>query len=291
MAISSYECKICGYRTDAPRPKELGSVRGNTSRFKTTVFHLWKCPRCRTISSVDPVNFHDIYADYPLNKQRRLDFFARMTMGNLLRRLRKAGVEKNDAILDYGCGNGMFVRFLKARSYPNVSGYDPFVEEFADLPEQTMFDCVVANDVNEHVSDPVSLVQDCVKHLKPGGLLYVGTPESEGVEMNNLEPHVMKLHQPFHRTILSQETLKALGIEAGLELVRSYRRSYLDTLAPFANYRFLDEFSKALGHDMDLALDPASGKILLKHPGLWFYAFLGYFFPSAYEPAAVFRKQ
>lgn len=285
-----YDCVICGYSTDTPDPRDMGNVRGNTERFKQTVFHLWKCPQCRTIHSVDPVDFQDIYNDYPLNK-RRMDPFAKMTMSNLLRRLKRAGVKKTDSILDYGCGNGLFVQFLKQKGYINTTGYDPYVPEFAVLPEMSLFDCVVANDVIEHVSDPRVVIKDCINHLKPGGLLYIGTADSEGVDMKNLEPHVMPLHQPFHRIIITQKTLRTLGKEAGLELIRAYRRSYMDTLIPFANYRFLDEFSRALNYNMDKSLDPAAGLIVFKKPKLLFYAFFGYFLPSAYEPAVVLRKQ
>lgn len=285
----SYTCRICGYRTGATRACDLGTVRGNTERFRKTVYRLWKCPKCQTIHNVDPVDFCNIYSDYPLNK-RGLDVFARGTLRNLLKRLKHAGVKKTDSILDYACGNGVFMQFLKKKGYTSVAGYDPYVPEFAYLPNQVMFDCVVANDVIEHVPDPRSLVQDCVNMVKPGGLLYIGTADAEGVEMSNLEPHIMRLHQPFHRVIITQDSLKKLVSEAGLKLVQAYRRSYMDTLIPFANYRFLDEFNKTLGHNMDRALDPAAGRILLRTPRLLFYALFGYFYPSAYEPAVVMRR-
>ena len=73
--------------------------------------------------------------------------------------------------------------------------------------------------------------------------------------------------------------------------VASYRRSYMDTPRPFSNYRFLDEFNRALGHDMDRALDPAAGGIVLRRPALLFYALFGYLLPVAFEPAVVLRKE
>jgi 2-polyprenyl-3-methyl-5-hydroxy-6-metoxy-1,4-benzoquinol methylase len=282
-------CQICRYETSRPHSQDLGTVRGNTERFKDTVYPLWKCPECQTIHSIDPVDYQDIYADYPLNK-RRFDAFARGTMRNLLKRLKNAGLKKTDAILDYGCGNGLFVQFLKRKGFTHTIGYDPYVPEFSELPSPALFDCIIANDVIEHVTDPRAIVQDCMNKLKPGGLLYVGTADSEGVDMKNLEPHIMRLHQPFHRIIITEETLHGLCRETGAEIVASYRRSYMDTLIPFANYRFLDEFSKALGHNMDRALNPAAGLVVIKRPALLFYAFWGYFFPSAYEPAVVVRK-
>jgi 2-polyprenyl-3-methyl-5-hydroxy-6-metoxy-1,4-benzoquinol methylase len=288
--VFQYACTICGYFTKTPDNKDLGTVRGNTTRFMNSLFHLWKCPQCSTIYSLDPIKFQDIYRNYPLNK-RRLDFFASMTMRNLLKRLKRAGLRKRDLILDYGCGNGLFVTFLKKQGYSHAAGYDPYVREFSILPEDSQFDCVVSNDVIEHISDPRSMIQDCIKHLKPEGILYIGTSDSDGVEMDNIEPHVMRLHQPFHRIIFTRKTLNALASETGLELVNSYRRSYMDTIIPFANYRFLDELSKALGHNMNRMLNPAARMTLLRKPALWFYGFFGYLFPSAYEPAIILRRK
>jgi len=287
--MSSYVCIICSYIGTSEAQQDWGRVRGNTERFKKTIFHLWKCPQCQTIHSIDPIDFQDIYSDYPLNK-RCLDAYARGTLHNLLKRLRSAGIKKSDLILDYGCGNGIFVQFLQQKGYIHATGYDPYVPEFAELPENRQFNCIVANDVIEHVVDPRVIIKNCVNLLKPGGLLYIGTADSEGVKMNNLEPHIMRLHQPFHRIIITRGTLRMLSIETGMELMKEYKRSYMDTLVPFINYRFLDEFSKALGHNMDRALDSASVKVLLRKPGIFFYAFFGYFFPSAYEPAVAMRK-
>ncbi len=282
------DCVICGYHTACPAQHELGAVRGNTERFMHASHRLWKCPACSAIHSLDQVDFKDIYSNYPLNR-RRLDIFARGTLRNLLKRLRLAGVKKNDSILDYGCGNGVFIAYLKEKGYAGAAGYDPYVPEFSHKPGG-LFDCVVANDVLEHVPDPRRVIRDCAGMLKPGGLLYVGTADSEGVDMRRLEPHVMRLHQPFHRVIITGKSLQDLGRETGMELIRAYRRSYMDTLMPFANYRFLDEFSKALGHNMDSSLDPAAARIILKRPALLFYALFGYFRPSAFEPAILLRK-
>ena len=284
-------CGMCHRRIDTAEAQNFGVVRGNTERFHHGLYTLWKCPQCRTVCSLDPVDFRDIYFDYPLNK-RRLDIFARGTLKNLLRRLTRAGLKQTDSILDYGCGNGLFVRYLESAGYHHVVGYDPYVPEYAMLPEEDVrFDCVVNNDVIEHVEDPREVLRSCNAMLKSGGLLYIGTADSEPVNMQDLEPHVMRLHQPFHRLIFTEQSLHALSAEIGLEHVASYRRSYMDTLIPYANYRFLDQLNTAVGHNLDAALDPAVARVLIRRPRLWFYAFFGYFLPSAYEPAVILRKQ
>lgn len=281
-------CVICGHLSAPPQPAEIGQVRGNTARFRDRLFTLWKCPRCLSIHSIDPVDLRDIYRDYPLNR-RRLDTFARGTLSHLLKRLARGGLERPHRILDFGCGNGVFVTFLRERGYRDTVGYDPYIDEFATLPEGR-FDCVVANDVIEHVTDPPAMVRECADLVRPGGLLYIGTADSEPVQMNDLEPQIMRLHQPFHRVMITAASLTNLALESGLKLVQAYRRSYMDTLRPFSNYRFLDEFNKALGHDMDRAFAPDAGRILAKKPSLFFYAVFGYALPSAYEPAVLMRK-
>jgi SAM-dependent methyltransferase len=289
----AYHCLICSYQTEQPGPAELGRVHGNTARFLSAIYPLWQCPKCLAIHSVDPVDMADIYSDYPLNRERTLDVFARGTFKNLLRRLSGNGLAQDDSIIDYGCGNGVYIQYLNGEGYQQVAGYDPFVAEYASAPATDIggFDCVIANDVIEHVENPRAMMKDCFDLVKPGGLLYVGTADSEGVkDMSDLVGHTMRLHQPFHRVVLTQASLLELGAELGLEVVQSYQRSYMDTLMPFSNYRFLDEFNKALGHNLDLALAPDAARIILRKPGLLFYAFFGYFMPSAYEPAVLWRK-
>lgn len=288
-APTALTCVLCGHVAQPPAPAELGCARGNTGRFKARRFRLWQCPACRTLHALDPVDYADIYRDYPPNR-RRLDVFAQGTLANLLARLEAAGGLRRDArILDYGCGNGVFVEYLRSRGYTEVSGYDPYYPAYARDPGGG-YDCVLANDVIEHVDDPRDLLRDCAARVKPGGLLYVGTADAEPVDMQDLEPQLMRLHQPFHRVILTESGLHRLARETGFEWVRNWRRSYMDTRRPFANYRFLDEFNRALGHDMDRAMDPAAARILLRRPDLLFWALFGYFFPSAYEPAVLLRR-
>ncbi len=284
-----YTCKICRYSTESPGSKDLGCARGNTGRFLNQTFDLWKCPKCLSIHTLGDVDLADIYADYPLNN-RVLDIYAKGTYNNLLNRLKTAGLQTSDRILDYGSGNGIFIEFMESQGYTNIHGYDPYVKAYEALPdENSKFDWVIANDVIEHCIDPVGMMEHALGFLKKGGHFYAGTADSQDVDMTDLDAHTMRLHLPFHRVIINQAMLLHLGRLFDMEPVSVFLRSYMDTLRPFSNYRFLDEFSKALGHNLDKALDPSNSTIVFKHPKLFFYAFFGYFFPSAYEPAVLWH--
>lgn len=284
------KCPTCCYVAEKPNAKDLGKIRGNTERFCRIEFPLWKCPECLTIMSIEPMDLQDIYSDYPLNK-RQLDIFARGTLKNLLRRLTLAGMKKTDTILDYGCGNGIFVDYLKQQGYTHVVGYDPYVPEYEKLPAEGIFDVVVNNDVLEHCDDNYAMIEESLLLLKPEGLLYIGTADSTPVDMQDLEPHVLRLHQPFHRIILTEKALHKMIDQYAVTRVTSYQRSYHDTLRPFSNYRFLDELNGAVGHNLDNAMDEkATNRAFLRTPRLWFFAFFGYWFPTAIEPAVIVRK-
>jgi SAM-dependent methyltransferase len=281
-------CTVCGC-ADVSRG-DTGAVRGNTEKYAGTAFRMAKCPDCGSIHALDPVDYGEIYRDYPLNRERRLDGFARGTMRNLLRRCVREGMTKTDSVLDYGCGNGVFVEFLRASGFDNATGYDPYVPGFQDGP-RGLFRWVIVNDVIEHVDDPRRLIRDAAALTAPGGYLYVGTCDSHGVDMNDMERHRMRLHQPYHRVLVSRDRLVGLGHGPGLEVVRQYLRSYMDTMKPFVNYRFLDEVSRALGHNLDRMLDPSESWKAGLSPRVLAFGLLGYFFPSAFEPAVVYRKR
>src|SRR3989344_3921756 len=95
-------------------------------------------------------------------------------------------------LLDIGCGSGVITKEVAAIGY-DVKGID-FSEtavqkarsigvpaEVVDLdsgipdPEKT-YDVVLAGDIIEHVFDPMSVIQEVARVVKPGGYLLVTIP-------------------------------------------------------------------------------------------------------------------
>jgi 2-polyprenyl-3-methyl-5-hydroxy-6-metoxy-1,4-benzoquinol methylase len=309
--MSDYICNICQYfgvqsqlpesvlqqieqieqvkSLEIQKKYQVGFSFGNTEKYLNVSFPLWKCPTCESIHSLRSVDFLEIYKDYPVNKTRPLDFFARTTLKNLLRRINLKNFTKESHILDFGCGNANLIHYLEKMGYQNTMGFDLYVENYQNWPSKK-FDLVIANDVIEHVEDPFGLFDQLISLTQPNGYIYVGTSDSKGVlSMQNLEDERVRLHQPFHRKIISQTSLLKIGAHKNLKLINSFERSYMDTLIPFCNYRFLDEFIAALGYNMDAAFRPDSAKIILQNPQLLYYAYFGYFCPSALEPAALWQ--
>jgi SAM-dependent methyltransferase len=95
------------------------------------------------------------------------------------------------------------------------------VSENAPLPyPDARFDAVVSMDVVEHVSDPLPWVQGALRVLKPGGLLFLTTPNYASYSLRALENTVLEAiarKQGFSRRHLHPSKLDARKLAQLLE--------------------------------------------------------------------------
>ena len=106
-----------------------------------------------------------------------MDFYSRRLFSSRLRQLIRGGVLRHHRILDFGCGNGNFVRFLQEKGYAGVKGYDPFSHEFGDSSVITrQFDVVICQDVIEHVPNPGNFLDEIASLVRPAGILSRSAP-------------------------------------------------------------------------------------------------------------------
>jgi SAM-dependent methyltransferase len=270
-----------------PEARDVGQIPCNVRAFREELFTLWRCTGCGSLHCAEAVDLGRYYADYPLKKQR-LTFSERVGYRNRLRLLERAGFDRSDRILDFGCGAGLFVRFLQDLGLPRVFGYDAFVPAHADPRRlEESYEAIVSFDVIEHADDPRAFLGSLTRLLRPGGLFLIGTPNADNVSLaRKLDP---SLHPPYHRHILAEKILLSLGREVGLEVTRISRRSFYDSLVPTVNSRFMWRYVERRGA-LDAAVEPPHIGVILRSPDLWFLAFFGYFFPRGDNLLVTFRK-
>ncbi len=138
-------------------------------------------------------------------------------------------------ILDYGMGWGYWSRMAQAHGF-DVVGFELSKQrrEYARkmgvtvidrLPaELAGFDCVYANQVFEHLPDPMQALVDICQQLKPEGIVYIRVPDGRGVvarlEQRGWSPELPELgaiHPLEHINCFTRRTLLSFAAKAGLK--------------------------------------------------------------------------
>jgi len=283
-------CCICGAQGKSAAAPKAALVRSNVRRFRDEQFALWRCEACGSIHARDNVDLRRYYEDYPFQRQR-LNWTVRRVYGLLLRRLRRAGVRRSDSVLDFGCGSGLLVEFLHSRGYARAVGYDAYTEGFGDpAPLKGRYDCLFAQDVVEHVEQPLATLKEFDGLVRPGGLVVIGTPNAEAIDITRPEKFVHSLHQPYHRHVWSKQALLQAAGDLGWRLRRFYATAYTNTRVPLLNTRFLLRYLKSSDNTVDAAFERLRGNVLnLLKPRVFFDAFFGSFLDPRTEMFAAFR--
>jgi len=131
-------------------------------------------------------------------------------------------------LLEIGVGSGSFLAFAKSRGF-QVTGCDlsgpicrlaerkfrlPVHHGGANtLPDEPVFDVVVMNHVLEHVPDPVGLLREVQRRMKPGGVLHVAVPNVDSWE--SMFPGWTGF-EPYHLVYFHPATLRDTAERAGL---------------------------------------------------------------------------
>lgn len=146
-------------------------------------------------------------------------------------------------VLELGCGSGAFGQALKARGVEEVVGIELQAEPAAEaarkldrvivanvdlaFPELPLeyFDCIVCNDVLEHLVDPWSVLRKLAASLKPRGVVVASIPN---VRHHKLVRRLFWSGQwryedagildRTHLRFFTRETAMELLVTAGLEV-------------------------------------------------------------------------
>lgn len=285
------KCVVCDADVPSLDACERALVRSNVRKFKDEKFEIWRCPGCGSIHAKDDVDLAHYYAGYPIFSAE-LNWMLNIVYASLLKRLTHAGLPPGARILDYGCGSGAFVKYLQASGYPETTGWDAYAEAYRNPAAlERTYDCVVSQDVIEHVDDPRALLARFDELTVPGGIVSVGTPDASAIDLGDADDYIHTLHAPFHRHILSADALRKCGEARGWTIDRFYSTMYNNTLFPTMNPRFVLHYVRAHDDTFDLVTEPIrmSG-LRIWSPLTPFFALFGYFFDRHTDIQFVFKK-
>jgi 2-polyprenyl-3-methyl-5-hydroxy-6-metoxy-1,4-benzoquinol methylase len=116
--------------------------------------------------------------------------FSKFFLARAVRFLEPSLKSKPPTLLDIGCGNGDFLIRSNYCGYISTGidfdprtidiarsrGLDACVSEVHSLSQSVTYNAITLSHVIEHIADPVSLLEEIFKRLKPGGYFYIATP-------------------------------------------------------------------------------------------------------------------
>ncbi|MFY9244135.1 MAG: class I SAM-dependent methyltransferase, partial [Polaribacter sp.] len=196
-------------------------------------------------------------------------------------------VDDVKTLLDYGCANGDFLTVARSMGW-SVKGvdFDPIAVELArgkgldvDLIEagelqmgEGLYDVITLSHVLEHVHDPLELISDLFRLLKPGGVLWLETPNISCMGHRIFGRFWYGLDPPRHLLIFSSRALRAILAGAGFRDIRTRWHG----LAVFVWFPASDALQRG-GNAMTLV---GTGSLLLKQVACELMAWV---FPSSRE--------
>ena len=213
-------CPVCN-------SNKINPIRGYHSAF------LGKCRECSFIFSQKEPSHEELenyYLRYSYSENYYSSPLTQLRYNQLLEKMEP--FRKNNRILDVGCGNGDFLLVAKSR------GWDCWGTEFSEsavsicrhkglnvlhgsLEELTDqipdFDIITSFEVLEHILTPAKEVRLFHQKLRPGGLLYITTPNFNSLMRKLLRGKYDVILYPEHLAYFTPLTLQKLLEDAGFK--------------------------------------------------------------------------
>lgn len=249
--MNTKNCIVCKSNNIAAA-YDLRDYRLNNRRY---FYHYDKCLDCGLIFQNPQVDFDTIINHYnhqPIYKsnvsrngiQRILNNFGLKKRANVVLKHKPTG-----KLLDVGCGNGVFIDYVKNNSNLEVVGTEINVDNvtyltgkkgldvrLGNLNEISFtnqeFDIITLWDVIEHLNDPNHTLAEIKKLLKPDGNLIIRVPNGNSVDFALFGKYWAGLDAPRHLYVFSKKSLSYLLSVHGFQIISSnyHIGGYLNTL-------------------------------------------------------------
>jgi 2-polyprenyl-3-methyl-5-hydroxy-6-metoxy-1,4-benzoquinol methylase len=130
-------------------------------------------------------------------------------------------------VLDFGCGNGEFLALCHQFGFETTgvdrskARRDKAGDVFASIDEleDRTFHAITLFEVLEHLEEPAAVLRNLRKHLLPGGVLILETPDCTGVERIESRRDYDAIHPLQHINGFTPATMRSLAERVGFKAI------------------------------------------------------------------------
>ncbi len=156
----------------------------------------------------------------------------------IIRCIRKTGVNSGSKILDVGCGQGSLLLRLNEIGFTSLTGVDPFIacdtdygngvkihkKHIQDIAGE--FDLVMFNHSFEHIPDQESTLRHVSKILSPDGICMIRIPTVTSLPWGVYRENWVQIDAPRHIYLHSIESIRLLASRFNLTLSNYFYDSH-----------------------------------------------------------------
>ncbi|KAM3097689.1 class I SAM-dependent methyltransferase [Phormidesmis sp. 146-12] len=141
-------------------------------------------------------------------------------------------------ILDVGCGSGNLLLNMQLEGFTDLTGIDPFIDH--DIVYQNgvkvlkktvhelegTFDFVMLNHSFEHMPQPLTVLKELYRLLKPDRYALIRTPVADSFAWRKYRVNWVAIDAPRHLYIHTPKSIQQLAKQAGFELKQLFFDSH-----------------------------------------------------------------
>ena len=165
---------------------------------------------------------------------------------------------RGQTLLDIGCGNGDFLATARDAGW-EVMGLEPdpaaaavaadhgldvrvgSLDQFNEL--SSCFDAITLNHVIEHMHWPVDVMASVHRLLRPGGTLYIETPNIDSAGASKFGIHWRGLECPRHLVLFTPDSLRQMLSHRGFVDIDMHRRASVAADVYSSSYKIAQDRS------------------------------------------------
>ncbi len=136
-------------------------------------------------------------------------------------------------LLDIGCNEGRGLQFYRhngfmaeglelneiAAGIARSQGFAVHTQTLDEFRPVDAYDVAVLSNVLEHVSDPIDMLRNVKRILKPGGQIWISCPNNRSWLRSVFGRYWINWHVPFHLFHFSAQSLRTVLHDAGFERI------------------------------------------------------------------------